>query len=218
MKQIKEKILGTAIDLFNQRGVGNVRVKDIADAASISPGNLTYHYKTKKELMEAVYQYMLTALQEIDTKDATFVEAIDVLEIARTYLNFQIRFRFFYRDTLEIMRLQPEIKVAYQKQVHQIISFNNHIIILLFQAGYLIEEPHPEHYASLAKNAWAIQNSWMSEREILGDDLNDVEKGLHAGLDLFFPYFTEKGKEFYFEMKENMEEWIKKDPAKIQQS
>lgn len=213
--QIKEKILLTAIELFNQRGVGNVRVKDIAETAGISPGNLTYHYKTKKELMDAVYNYMLSALKEMTIGDAIFLEAIDVLGIARTYLNYQIRFRFFYRDTLEIMRLQPEIKTAYQKQVQQIVNFNQNLIFLLVGKGYLIAEPHAGHYASLAKNAWAIQNSWMSEREILGNAPNDVEKGLHAGLDLFFPYFTEKGKLFYFDMRENLSEWIKKDLVKI---
>ena len=215
MTPIKEKIVLTAIDLFNQKGVGNVRVKDIAETAQISPGNLTYHYKTKKELMEAVYEYMLNALKEMAGGDGVFLEAIDVLGIARTYLNYQIRFRFFYRDTLEIMRLQPEIKVAYQKQVEQIINFNQNLIFLLVGKGYMISEPHTGHYASLAKNSWAILNSWMSEREILGDQEHDVEKGLHAALDLFFPYYTEKGKVFYFEVRQDLNGWFKKDMVKI---
>ena len=51
MKKTQLKIVKTAIKLFNKGGVSNVRVQDIAVAAGISPGNLTYHYKTKKDLM-----------------------------------------------------------------------------------------------------------------------------------------------------------------------
>jgi len=51
MKKTQHKIIKTAIQLFNKNGVANVRVQDIAVTASISPGNLTYHYKTKKDLM-----------------------------------------------------------------------------------------------------------------------------------------------------------------------
>ena len=187
----------TAIELFNSHGVGNVRVKDIAETANISPGNLTYHYKTKKELMVAVYEYMIKSLEKMTIGDAIFLEALDVIEIAKTYLNFQVRYRFFYRDTLEIMRLYPEIQEAYRKQVKQIINFNQNIIFLLVGKGQLIPEPHEGHYLSLARNIWAIQNSWLSEREIMGADSVDIYDGIQAGMDLTFPYLTEKGKEFW---------------------
>ena len=60
MKKTQKKIVNTAIDLFNKRGVGNVRLQDIAEQAEISQGNISYHYKTKKDLMEAVLSYMKT--------------------------------------------------------------------------------------------------------------------------------------------------------------
>lgn len=215
MKQIKEKILLTAIELFNSNGVGNVRVKDIAEAAEISPGNLTYHFKTKKELMSAVYKYMVQSLEKMTLGESIFLESIDVIELTKTYLNFQVRYRFFYRDTLEIMRLYPEIKDAYRRQVKQIINFNQNIIFLLVGKGQLIPEPHEGHYLSLAKNIWAVQNSWLSEREILGSDSVDIYDGIQAGMDLTFPYLTEKGKEFYFKVKKDLPDWLEQDKAVI---
>ena len=211
MKQIKEKILLTAIDLFNHNGVGNVRVKDIAETAEISPGNLTYHFKTKKELMVAVYKYMVQSLEKMTLGESIFLESIDVIELTKTYLNFQVRFRFFYRDTLEIMRLYPEIKEAYKKQVNQIINFNQNIIFLLVGKGQLVPEPHEGHYLSLARNIWAIQNSWLSEREILGSESVDIYDGIQAGMDLTLPYLTEKCKEYYFKMKKDLPAWLRKE-------
>ena len=53
-KDTKQKILDTARELFNERGYNAVSLKDIADALNISKGNLTYHFRKKEELMEAL--------------------------------------------------------------------------------------------------------------------------------------------------------------------
>ena len=94
MKKTQQKIVKTAIQLFNKNGVANVRVQDIAIAANISPGNLTYHYKTKKDLMVAVLQYMKT-LQKDMFPYQSVIEAPTWIELVQTYLRFQIQFRFF---------------------------------------------------------------------------------------------------------------------------
>jgi len=58
MKKTQLKILNNATALFNRKGVSNVRLQDIAQKCGISAGNLSYHYKTKKDLMEGVLQLM----------------------------------------------------------------------------------------------------------------------------------------------------------------
>ncbi|MBT5233445.1 MAG: TetR/AcrR family transcriptional regulator, partial [Flavobacteriaceae bacterium] len=48
------KIVESSILLFNKKGLANVRLQDIAEYNNISPGNLTYHFKTKKDLMDYI--------------------------------------------------------------------------------------------------------------------------------------------------------------------
>lgn len=199
MKDTRNNIIDTAIDLFNQQSVGNVRVQDIAKASDISPGNLTYHFRTKKELMQGVYDYMKIELAELNFGDFLFKDAIDTLEITKTYLRFQIKYRFFYRDIMEIFSLVPDVKSAYRRQIHQIINFNRNTIYLGIGKGLIIPEPTPGIYDSLAKNSWAILNSWLSAREILGEDAVSIEEGVRLVLDLNYPFYTEKGKMFYHE-------------------
>lgn len=211
MKVTKDKIVQTAIDQFNQHGVGNVRIKDIAAAAKISPGNLTYHFKTKKDLICAVYVHLRKSLGNLTIGHQILVEGINWLDIIRRYLNFQIEFRFFFRDTLEIIHLYPEVKDYYKEQIQTIINFNKNSLFLAVGKGYLILEPHEGHYEILAKNNWAILNSWLTQREILGYKEIDIMDGIHAILELHFPYFTDKGKEFYYKVSTDLPKWLDKE-------
>lgn len=55
MKQnIKQEIMDTAKHLFIKKGFHDTSMRDIAAALNISVGNLTYHYKKKEDLIEAI--------------------------------------------------------------------------------------------------------------------------------------------------------------------
>lgn len=55
MKQnIKQDILDAGRRLFSEKGFNNTSMRDIAAALNISVGNLTYHYKKKEDLIEAI--------------------------------------------------------------------------------------------------------------------------------------------------------------------
>ena len=53
-KDVKTDILETARKLFNEQGYNGVSMRDIAGALGISVGNLTYYFKRKEDLLEAV--------------------------------------------------------------------------------------------------------------------------------------------------------------------
>lgn len=50
----RKEILDTAKMLFNEHGYNNVSTRDIAGALGISKGNLTYYFKKKEEIIEAI--------------------------------------------------------------------------------------------------------------------------------------------------------------------
>ena len=51
----RDDILQCARALFMEKGYNNVSMRDIAEAAGIRVGNLTYHFPRKELLVEAIY-------------------------------------------------------------------------------------------------------------------------------------------------------------------
>jgi AcrR family transcriptional regulator len=52
----RNQLLDIALALFAARGVGNVSVKDIAAEAEVAPGLLYHYFRSKDELLSAVFQ------------------------------------------------------------------------------------------------------------------------------------------------------------------
>ncbi|MEZ4883966.1 MAG: TetR/AcrR family transcriptional regulator [Chitinophagales bacterium] len=211
MKKTQKKILANAIQLFNKRGVGNVRLQDIAKKAGISAGNLSYHYKTKKDLMEAVLAYMTEELKSTRSANMAFLEKDDYISLIKTYLRFQIGHRFFYRDILEIISMVPEAAMVFEEQIQQMLNFSKNGIYLAIGKGIMLSEPHEGHYDFFAKNIWAILHSFLTEREVLGEEKISLQQVILAVLESHFPYLTEKGKVLFGKLKSRLPELIEEE-------
>ncbi len=204
MKKTQKKILTNAINLFNKKGVANVRLQDIAKNAGISAGNLSYHYKTKKDLVQAVLGYMTEELKATRGTNLAFLETNDYLSVIKNYLRFQIGCRFFYRDILEIMSFVPEAKDVFENQMQQVVNFSKNGMYLAIGKEIIIPEPFEGHYDLFCKNAWAIMQARLTEREVLGEEKSSLHDVIMAILESHYPYFTEKGRDLFYELKSRL--------------
>ena len=50
----KDKIIATAIDLFNIHGTKAISTNHIAKEMGISPGNLYYHFRSKNDIIRSI--------------------------------------------------------------------------------------------------------------------------------------------------------------------
>ncbi|GAA5069262.1 TetR/AcrR family transcriptional regulator [Nocardia callitridis] len=81
----RELVLAAASELFYRRGYSNVSMRDIAAAVAIGPSALYRHFRTKKDLLEAVVSDAMTSLQKaLDTsRDNPTIDAIGALTTAQ---------------------------------------------------------------------------------------------------------------------------------------
>ena len=96
----RERILETARELFNARRFGNVTSADLAAECGIAEGNLWYHFKNKRALLEALTDGFLIEVEDrlarLPSDEARVLE--DYAEMIAALVSEIRRYRFLYRD------------------------------------------------------------------------------------------------------------------------
>jgi len=205
------KIVESSILLFNKKGLANVRLQDIAEYNNISPGNLTYHFKTKKDLMEYIIYYMIRKLVEIEATQRESLKQMSLYNILRNNLVFLFNYRFFFRDILEIINLVPNAKSVF-KDVNKLNEkFSIEYINISIKNGYMKKEAFDGQYKIFAKNNWAIVSSSLTTWEVLDDSKNKYRKIFDEIMGHFYPYLTKKGVDRYNKKKKEISKKIDED-------
>ena len=140
----KTRILDAALALFNERGLGETSLRDIADACGISLGNLTYHFPKRDDVVMALY------LQLVDRFDAIALRSPASLHDAmlETYAAFSC-YRFLSGDLLAIMRGYPAIRRHYRRLTKR------------------REREMLDAFAGLIKGGWMRPSTTLEERRLL---------------------------------------------------
>jgi AcrR family transcriptional regulator len=63
----RERLVESAVRLFYEQGVERTTLADIAEAADVPLGNVYYYFKTKDELVRAVVDTHILAIEEVTT-------------------------------------------------------------------------------------------------------------------------------------------------------
>lgn len=118
----RERIKRKATDLFNEKGVKNVTLREVASALEKSYGNVTYHYKTKNDLILELFEDMTIETTEI-MKSFQFQNLLHgILDAPQKTFDISMKYLFFYVDYVEIRRsyksvyLKAEENNAFRKR------------------------------------------------------------------------------------------------------
>lgn len=139
----KEKIIQTALMLFNEYGYENIPINYISEYMGMSQGNIYYYFKNKNEITNEIFDIYSADLKIRFEKisEKTITSPVDVLNLFHTYMDtilfLQWEYRFFYLNMLAIMRKNEPIKQNYDELRHHldhyltliIHSFENHNLI-----------------------------------------------------------------------------------------
>lgn len=161
MTSTKDRILDAALALFNERGTDNVTTNHIAEALSMSPGNLYYHYRNKDDIIGALFdrfERTMTPLLESPASEAANVE--DFWLFIHLLFERMWEYRFFYRDLDEITSRTPALALRFRS----LVALERKAVIALctgLRAARALEAREAEIEA-LATNAVLLTTYWLS--------------------------------------------------------
>ena len=193
MKQTKKKILDAAILLFNERGLPNVRLQNIADYCNISVGNLAYHYQTKDILLSTIDQYIQNEIKQLITQTKSFRFIIDFDNQLSNYFHCINQYSFYFLDILELERTYPNLHKHRVLSTKQLINQIYHWLIQNVERQIIREEIIEGQYLNTAHSIWLMISFWMTQQKVLGNEPSDEGKFKAQIWNQVLPIFTDNG-------------------------
>ncbi|WP_306534973.1 TetR/AcrR family transcriptional regulator [Geobacter sp.] len=180
----RDRIIETAIELFNEQGTRAVTTNHIAAAAGISPGNLYYHFRNKEDIIRAIFEQMdAYGLEQYrlitDTCPPGTLEAME-----RTFVMIQEynwRYRFFKRELTALIMADPLLRERFHQTHHALLALVRHSVDSSVALGVLRPLDEKER-ALLTEEIWLVTLFWLNYLEVGGEEVNG--ETLRRGIDL----------------------------------
>lgn len=160
-RRTRERILETALRLFNEYGEPGVTTTAIADEMNISPGNLYYHYHSKDKIVEALFfAYRDEIEHTLTAPESRPVHAEDAWLFLHLVFEAIHKYRFFYRDINELVSRHRVLETQFKRILAHKKRTAANILQGLVEAGEMTAGPMDVE--ALAVNMTVLATYWLS--------------------------------------------------------
>ncbi len=192
----REKIIEGARQLMNREGTSATGTTRIAEALSISPGNLYYHFKSREEIVAEIYERFETAFRDSLVRD---IDHISPERFAAFYLNameIAWAYRFFFASQTDLLTADEKLAARYKEfQSWSLAALEAIVVVLENQGTALLPKARAQAARlrkSIALNTWLLWSAWISFRKVEKAESelvrDDMARGAVQMFDLFSPW------------------------------
>ena len=175
------KILSKSLQLFNKHGVHDVSAHDICGELGFSPGNFTYHFGKKSE----VIRILIESLESELTLVLVEVPGIGTRTEEHTEVGFRLlsvfwKYRFFFNDLNYILSKDQSQRARYLHVKEITVRMLAKIVEAQDASGAIRPVSPPNSAQLLAENIWYICLSYLRLYMIEQPGSSASEKGYRA--------------------------------------
>lgn len=161
----REKIVARSIALFNRRGVASVSIGTIATDMKMSPGNLTYHFKRKGDLVQACLEVLHRRLR-IGMERPALSSADDAAIYVAAGLKTLWEFRFFFNALTYLLGKDRKMRQDYYEFRDWAINEVALDLQRLIELGYFRAPEPPNSLHMLIHCLWSQWLNWLRMQQI----------------------------------------------------
>lgn len=196
-RRTRERIVETALSLFNQFGAPNVTTTVIADELDISPGNLYYHFSNKDEIVNTILERFEREIEEtLGAPSKGNLRPVSVDDIwLFLHLLFEIiwKYRFFYRDVSDLVSENRTLEVHFKQILAHKIATARQLCEALIVAGEMAASDR--EMEALSANMILVATYWLSfdfaRNPRRTQDDASLARGVYHVMALIAPFLTE---------------------------
>jgi AcrR family transcriptional regulator len=178
-KQTRQRILDTALTMFNAQGEPNVTTNHIADELEISPGNLYYHFRNKDDIIEQLFARFEERMDAALSAPEGRLPGLEDIWL-QLHLVFECiwDYRFLHRDLVEILSRNRRLRLRFARILKRADEQAHGVMRGLSQAG--IMRASKDELAATATNVLVIATFWLNYAAARGD--RDEHAAIRAGI------------------------------------
>lgn len=190
----RERIIETAIRLFNDKGTKSVSTNHIAAECGISPGNLYYHFGNKEEIIRAIFDQMTAvSVEEYGAIGVRFEpgtpEAVE--QTFSMIQQFNWRYRFFKRELTALVLADPQLGMQFQATNRTMQGMIGQSIDLGIASGR-VKPLSDEEKRLFVDGIWLLALFWVNYLEVCGEEVSagSLQRGNEVLRIMMAPYLT----------------------------
>ena len=158
----KKRICDAALELFEQHGYSAVTMRDIAAAADIAVGNLTYYFPKKGDLVAYLQEGMF---DEMYGHEAELAESFYTLSGLAVFVSLtsanRSRNMFLYRDMAAILADAPQVAENTERFHSWLFSSLRASFSHLRETGMARTDIRDEEYEAIVHSILVMTQFWM---------------------------------------------------------
>jgi len=157
----KDKIIAKSLELFNSRGERNITTNHIASELGMSPGNLYYHFKNKKDI---IYELFLRYERIFD--EVLSIPENEEINFVKKKLYFEGLFeamwhyRFLHCNIVHLLEADERLRERYNEFGPRTMRSGYNVYKALVNNGMIVATD--EEIKALVLNIWVICFSWIT--------------------------------------------------------
>ena len=189
----RERIIVTALGLFNEQGTAAISTNHIAAACGISPGNLYYHFRNKEEIIRELFERLFAAWDSGYNVPADRPPTLDDLQqLVRTSFVLLWENRFIYRELIALLRRDEHLQRRWVEVRARGFAGFRELVDYFAGAGVLRMPADEGEIARLTELCWLVSEFWPASVEVSGHPLDavQVERGVALMLQVIQPYIS----------------------------
>jgi AcrR family transcriptional regulator len=191
----RERILATALHLFNESGTAAVSTNHIAEGLGISPGNLYYHFRNKEEIIRALFEQQFARWDQLySLPDDRMPTLADLQQLVRATFATAWEYRFIYRELIALLRRDEQLHHRWVEIRSRGFEGFHELVELFVAAGVVRAPDSPEALTRLAELCWLISEFWLASVEVSGEtvDAAQMEHGVGLLLQVLDPFIVKQ--------------------------
>jgi len=187
----RERILATALRLFNESGTAPASTNHIADALGMSPGNLYYHFRNKEEIIRALFEQVFARWDELYTVPGDRLPTLaDLQQLVRATFGTSWEYRFIYRELIALLRHDDQLQRRWVEIRARGFAGFQELFDQFVAAGVLRAPNDPAAVTRLAELCWLISEFWLASVEVSGESVDSaqMQRGIALMLQVLDPF------------------------------